>query len=107
MAEGYGCARPPYPTELFEVLKAEGVIGPGREVLEVGAGSGLATRELIRSGSQVVALEPGPDLAALLEQNVPGASVVRCRLEDAPLADVAFDSVVAATSLHWVDLSIA
>jgi SAM-dependent methyltransferase len=106
MAEEYRSARPPYPAALFEVLKAERVIGPGLRVLEVGAGSGLATRELASSGSHVVALEPGPDLAALLEQEVPGASVVRSRLEDAPLPDAAFDSVVAATSMHWVDLSI-
>jgi hypothetical protein len=46
-------------------------------VLEVGAGSGLATRELVLSGSQVVAVEPGLDLAALLEQEVPGASLMR------------------------------
>jgi SAM-dependent methyltransferase len=106
MAEDYGSARPPYPAELFEVLKAERVIGPGRQVLEVGAGSGLATRELVLSGSQVVALEPGPDLATLLEHEVPDASVVRSRLEDASLAGAAFDSAVAATSMHWVDLSI-
>lgn len=106
MADDYGSARPPYPAALFEVLKAERVIGPGLKVLEVGAGSGQATRELVSAGSQVVALEPGPGLAALLEQEVPGASVVRTQLEDADLPDAAFDSAVAATSMHWVDLSI-
>jgi SAM-dependent methyltransferase len=106
MAEDYGSARPPNPAALFEVLRAEGVTGPGLKVLEVGGGSGLATRELVLSGSQVVALEPGVNLAALLEQEVPGVSVMRSRLEDAPLPDAAFDSAVAATSMHWVDLSI-
>ncbi len=106
MAEDYGSARPPYPAALFEVLRAERVIGPGLAVLEVGAGSGQATRELVSAGSEVVALEPGLDLAALLEHDVPGALVVRSRLEDAHLPESAFDSVVAATSMHWVDLSI-
>jgi SAM-dependent methyltransferase len=105
MAEDYDFARPPYPRVLFEVLKAERVIGPGLKVLEVGAGSGQATRELVASGSQVVALEPGHDLAALLEKEVPDATVMRSRLEDAALPDAAFDSAVAATSMHWVDLS--
>jgi SAM-dependent methyltransferase len=106
MAEDYGSARPPYPAALFELLRAERVIGSGLKVLEVGAGSGQATRELVVAGSQVVALEPGLDLAALLEREIPEASVVRNRLEDAHLPDTAFDSAVAATSMHWVDLSI-
>lgn len=106
MAADYRAARPPYPAELFATLEGEGVIGPGLEVLEVGAGSGLATREFVASGSHVEALEPGPDLAALLAEEVPAASVTCCRLEDAALPDAAFDSAVAATSMHWVDLSV-
>jgi SAM-dependent methyltransferase len=106
MAENYGSARPPYPQAVFEVLKAERVIGPGLKVLEIGAGTGLATRELVSSGSQVVALEPGRDLATLLTQAVPSASVRRSRLEEASLPDAGFDSAVAATSMHWIDLSI-
>jgi SAM-dependent methyltransferase len=106
MADDYGSARPPYPAALFEVLEAEGVIGPGLDVLEVGAGSGEATRELVLAGSRVVALEPGLELAALLARKVPAASVVQSRLEDASLPDSTFDSAVAATSMHWVDLSV-
>lgn len=106
MAEGYALSRPPYPKALFEVLEASHVIGPGLKVLEVGAGSGLATHELISSGSHVVALEPGRELAAILTRAAPSASVVQSRLEDATLPDAAFDSAVAATSMHWVDLSI-
>jgi SAM-dependent methyltransferase len=106
MAEDYASARPPYPEALFEVLRAEGVIGPGLDVLEIGAGTGLATRELVSSGSRVVALEPGRDLATLLDRAVPGASVVRGRLEDVRLPAADFDSAVAATSMHWVDLSV-
>lgn len=106
MAKEYASARPGYLEAIYEVLMAERVIGPGRQVLEVGAGSGLATRELVLLGSHVVALEPGENLASLLEQQVPCASVVRGRLEDVALPDAGFDSVVAATSLHWVDLSV-
>ena len=61
MAAKYATARPPYPSSLYEALEAEGAIGPETRVLEIGAGAGLATRELVRSGSSVVAVEPGPD----------------------------------------------
>ena len=106
MADDYAIARPPYPPVLFDRLRARGVIGPGLRVLEVGAGAGLATRTLVAAGSHVVALEPGSRLATLVRRDVPDASVIVGRLEDAQLPDGSFDSVVAATSLHWVDLSI-
>ncbi|HEX4685648.1 MAG TPA: class I SAM-dependent methyltransferase [Nocardioides sp.] len=106
MAADYASARPPYPAVIFEVLRAEGAIGPGPRVLEVGAGAGLATRELVAAGSQVVAIEPGRALGSLLEEAVPGVRVLPTTLEDADLPVAGFDCVVAATSLHWVDLSV-
>ena len=107
MAEDYASARPPYPAVIFDVLRSEGAIGPGRRILEVGAGAGLATRELVASGSHVVAVEPGRDLSALLQEAVPGAQIMCSTIEDANLPPEAFDSVVAATSMHWVDLAVA
>ncbi|MEJ7756216.1 MAG: class I SAM-dependent methyltransferase [Nocardioidaceae bacterium] len=106
MAAEYVSARPPYPRGVYEVLKAEGVIGPGTRLLEIGAGAGLATRELVRSGSEVVAIEPGRKLVGLLDEEVPAVPVLLARLEDAELPEGSFDSVVAATSMHWVNLSI-
>ncbi|NUS50987.1 MAG: class I SAM-dependent methyltransferase [Nocardioidaceae bacterium] len=107
MAAEYAGARPPYPGVVFDTLETAGVIGDGRRVLEIGAGAGLATEELVRRGSEVTALEPGPRLAALIRDAVPAVrEVLPVRLEDAHLDAGVFDSVVAATSLHWVDLSV-
>jgi SAM-dependent methyltransferase len=106
LAADYASARPPYPAVIFDVLSSEGVSGPGLRVLEVGAGAGLATRELVASGSQVVALEPGHALCSLLEEGLPGVQILTSRFEAADLPADGFDSVVAATSLHWVDLSV-
>lgn len=69
MAADYAGARPPYPAGIYAALRLAGVTGPGRRVLEIGAGSGLATRDLIRSGSEVVAIEPDANLAALLRRD--------------------------------------
>jgi SAM-dependent methyltransferase len=107
MAEAYADSRPPYPQAIFDVLKAQGVIGPGVRVLEVGPGAGLATAELVDAGSDVVAVEPGADLADVLRRRVPSARVVVAPLEEADLGEEGtFDSVVAATSMHWVDLAV-
>ena len=106
MAAEYATARPPYPDLLFDTLELAGAIGPGRRVLEVGAGSGLATVPILQRGSEVVALEPGGQLAALLTDAAPGASVIVSGLEEAELPQARFHSAVAATALHWVDLSV-
>ena len=106
MAAEYAQARPPYPQPIFETLEAASVIGPGLRILEIGAGAGLATEELTRRGCDVVALEPGAQLSALLMESLPGVEVLVARLEDAELPDHGFDSVVAATSMHWVDLRV-
>ena len=104
MASDYAHARPPYPAGIYEALTRAGVIGEGVRVLEIGAGTGLATREILAAGCHVVALEPGPQLAALLRRAAPRARVIEATLEDSDLADSSFDSVVAATAMHWVDL---
>lgn len=107
MAADYATARPPYPPALFQRLRTDGVIGPGKRVLEVGAGTGLATREVAATGAEVVALEPGRELATLLAKEIEGVSVIIDTLERAALPNGSFHSVLAATSMHWVDLSIA
>jgi SAM-dependent methyltransferase len=106
MAAEYARARPSYPDIVFETLEQAGVIGPGTRVLEVGAGAGLATRPMLDRGSEVVGLEPGRQLAAILAEVAPDADVVVAGLEDAELAEDDFDSAVAATAMHWVDLSV-
>lgn len=106
MAAEYVRSRPPYPDVVFETLEQAGVIGPGRRVLEIGAGAGLATVPIIERGSEVVALEPGRRLAEILAEVAPRADVVVAGLEDATLPDDRFDSAVAATAMHWVDLSV-
>lgn len=104
VAASYRAARPTYPSVLYETLDEQGAIGPGRRVLEIGAGTGEATGELVRRGSVVVAIEPGPELAARLRQACPEVRVLVSRVEDVDLVGHRFDSVVAATSMHWVDL---
>ena len=106
MAAEYAEARPPYPDAVFETLEQEGVIGHGLRVLEIGAGAGLATHDLVRRGSEVVAIEPGQQLATLISNAIPDVETLAARLEDARLPDHSFDSTVAATSMHWVDLSV-
>jgi len=106
MADDYAAARPPYPPGLWRDVRAEGRVGPGRRALDLGAGSGEASRELVAAGMDVVAVEPGAHLAAILQERLPTVTVLRSRAEDLRVADGAFDLAVAATSIHWMDLGL-
>ena len=106
IAARYDEARPGYPPALYERLRDLGVLRADARVLEIGAGTGQATRELVSAGAQVVAVEPGAALARMLGARLPDVRVLVDTFEDAELGDTAFDVAVAATALHWVDLGV-
>lgn len=106
VAAGYEAARPPYPDALWRDVFATGLAEPGRRALDLGAGSGQATGELLARGMDVVAAEPGPALAAILQDRFPDATVVRSRAEDLKPDRASIDLAVAATSIHWMDLEV-
>jgi SAM-dependent methyltransferase len=95
--ELYDRVRPGYPGALFADLG----LGPGDAVLEVGCGTGQATRSLTGLGCAVTAVEPGPGLAALARRR--GAAVEVAAFEEWDDRGRRFDAVVAASSWHWVD----
>ncbi|GAA1942638.1 class I SAM-dependent methyltransferase [Microbacterium deminutum] len=105
-AAGYESARPPYPDALWACLHELGALRPGLRALDLGAGSGQATGPLLEAGLTVTAVEPGVHLAARLSERFPEAVVLVSRAEDAVLPTGSFDVVVAATSIHWMDLAV-
>ncbi|MFB7886570.1 class I SAM-dependent methyltransferase [Cellulosimicrobium cellulans] len=106
LADSYGSARPPYPAELWDRVRRTGLAAPGRRAVDLGAGTGEATGPLLAQGVDVVAVEPGTRLAAVLAARHPTAEVVVGRAEEAELGRAAFDLAVAATSIHWMDLDV-
>jgi protein-L-isoaspartate O-methyltransferase len=72
IAVRYDAARPGYPPEVLAELQACRNLGPASQVLEIGCGSGRATRLLTASGAAIQGLEPGPALADLARENPRG-----------------------------------
>lgn len=105
-AADYARARPLYPAALWERVQETGLLEPGRRAVDLGAGTGQATGPLLTAGLDVVAVEPGPNLAVLLQQSYPQARVVVATAEDVPLEADSFDLAVVATAVHWMDLGI-
>ena len=109
VAELYDRVRPTYPSELFADLAALSELNQSSRLLEVGCGTGQATRSLARLGYPVTALEPGVDLAAVALRHLAGFGNVEIEtttFEAWDARDRDFDLVVAASSWHWVDPSI-
>lgn len=100
MASAYERFRPGYPGELVdEVLAYAG--RPVRTALEIGAGTGKATRVFASRGIAVTATDPDPAMLAELRKHVPETvGAVQASFEDLPLTPV-YDLVFAAASLHW------
>jgi SAM-dependent methyltransferase len=100
--EAYDEGRPGHPPRVYEILERRCGLGPGARVLEIGPGTGQATRRLVDLGAGVVAVEPDARLAGHL-RSITGVSVVEETLEGATLPRGRFDLAVAASSFHWVD----
>src|SRR4051794_11010836 len=100
VAELYDRVRPGFPDDLFDELAA--ALPPSPEVLEIGPGTGQATKGLVARGARVTAVELGAHLAAVLARNLPTVEVVVGAFEEVEFPPGSFDAVVAANSYHWV-----
>jgi SAM-dependent methyltransferase len=102
---GYAAGRLDYPGELFAILRERGGLAPGVSLIEIGPGTGQATRELLDAGAaRVVAVEPDPELAAHLRQWDEARLEVQNRAFGPEVAgDGCFDLIVAATAFHWLE----
>lgn len=100
LVDDYDAARPRYPASLFERL------APAGRVLELGAGTGIATRELA-TRADVVATDLGPKMLGRLHDALPAVPVAVARAEQLPFHDTVFDLVCGAQMWHWVDLATA
>ncbi len=100
IASEYDRFRPSYPDALFDTIMEFGELRAGDRALEIGAGTGKATVGFLARGLDVHALEPSPEMAAILRTK--GVAVERALFEDwEPPAD-GFRLVYAAQAWHWV-----
>jgi ubiquinone/menaquinone biosynthesis C-methylase UbiE len=70
-------------------------------VLDLGAGTGKLTRQLVALGADVVAVEPGDEMRAVLARSVPGVDVRAGSAEEIPLEDASVDAITVAQAFHW------
>jgi SAM-dependent methyltransferase len=104
VAEAYERFRPAYPVALFDLVMTYAG-QPVRTALEIGAGTGKATRLFAQRGVRVTATEPDGAMLAELRKHVPAdVTTVRAAFEDLRPAE-SYGLVYAAAALHWTNPS--
>jgi SAM-dependent methyltransferase len=101
-AEAYERFRPGYPAELFDLVMTYAG-QPVRTALEIGAGTGKATRLFAERGVAVTATDPDGAMLAELRKHVPdNVKTVEAALEDLRPGQ-SYGLVYAAAALHWTN----
>ncbi|WP_328873010.1 class I SAM-dependent methyltransferase [Streptomyces sp. NBC_00287] len=103
-AAQYAANRPSYPPALFDVIEElAGRPLAGARVVDVGAGTGIATALLHARGAEVIAVEPGDGMATQFRRAHPAIPIVRGTGDALPLADSSADLLTYAQAWHWTD----
>ena len=99
----YQAARPGYPPAALEYLVRSLGLGERDRVVDLGAGTGLLTRELRERFADVTAIEPSAGMREVLAAAVAGVRVLDGRDVAIPLPDACAEAVFVAQAFHWFD----
>jgi SAM-dependent methyltransferase len=76
-------------------------------VVDLGAGTGAMTKDLLDKVDRVIAVEPDDRMRGILAGNLPEVTALRGVGEAIPLEDSSVDAVLASASWHWMDPILA
>lgn len=98
VAERYDRARPVYPEALVQRIIAA---SPGRDILDVGCGTGIEARQFQAAACTVLGVDPDARMAEFARHT--GVEVEVTTFEAWDPADRTFDAVISGSAWHWVD----
>jgi SAM-dependent methyltransferase len=98
----YDEIRPSYPAEMFDALFS--LLPPRPDIVEIGPGTGQATKDLLARDAVVHAIEIGPAMAAKLRSNLHSdqLQVSVGDFEEIDIAAEGADAVFSANAYHWI-----
>jgi SAM-dependent methyltransferase len=106
-AAAYAAERPGYPDAAIRwALEPVSARTPLR-VLDLAAGTGKLTAGLLRTGAEVVAVEPDQSMLAELHRLLPDVRALAGTAERIPLDDGSVDAIVVGQAIHWFDPELA
>src|SRR5689334_15732628 len=107
VAAEYERGRPGWPGAALDAMATRLRLDAGSTVLDLAAGTGKLTRELVPRFASVIAVEPLDRMRAVLAQVVPEARALAGTAEAIPVEDASVDAVVVAEAIHWFDAETA
>jgi SAM-dependent methyltransferase len=99
-SEAYARWRPDYPSSALESIL--GSQPHGVPLVDIGAGTGISSRQLASRGARVIAVEPNPEMCALILP-MPGLVPVLGTAESIPLRSSSARIATAFQAFHWFD----
>ena len=105
VATAYSRTRPRYPKQIINRVREIAKLQPGKTILEIGSGPGIATEELAKLGADLTCIEPSLSALQLAQSKCATYSNVKfinATFEDWELKPEKFDAVIATTAFHWL-----
>ena len=96
-AEAYERGRPGYAEAALDALD----LPPDAVVLDLAAGTGKLTRQLVARFARVIAVEPLDGMRVVLERVVPEAEALKGSADAIPLEDESVDAAFVGEAFHW------
>ncbi|QNL48854.1 class I SAM-dependent methyltransferase [Olivibacter sp. SDN3] len=105
-ADNYDRFRPGYPQQLLQYIYEHNKLEAHHIVVEMGAGTGILSQELIKWPGKLIAIEPNDEMREKAINSLGHAehcSVLGSTAENTGLADNSVDLIICAQSFHWFD----
>lgn len=107
LAKDYAAYRPGYSPFITDLLAS--LIGGGAPAADVGAGTGIWSRQLARAGFKLTAVEPNDEMRKFGEAANAETAIAwrKGSAEQTGLADASCRLLSMASSFHWTDFDAA
>lgn len=101
LAATYDRYRPDYPDAVWKFLAQYGGFAPSPTAVDVGCGTGISARQLMKLGWKVIGIEPNAEMREQATSYGDPIEYRDGRGENTGLPDRVADLVVAAQAFHW------
>ena len=100
LVKNYQLIRPNYPSkiikDIYSSLKTAKPV-----VLDLGCGTGISTRQLVKKDSKVFGLDIDEKMLLIASKNQKNIEYIKANAEELPFDNSFFDLVTMFTSFHW------
>lgn len=105
IAQIYDDVRPAYPKQLFEDIRTNCETHKLTNILEIGTGTGIATKLLLDFNLPITTIEPGKNLLDIAKRNLENeqqVTYIHSTFEEFETTKK-YDLIFSATAFHWLD----